>query len=214
MKDIPMFVTDWGVASLILKEIPYRETAYVRIQDVQPGHIRELCEECVQFCRAAGAERILASGSPELEAYPYYGSVMTMRLSGFMTEPGEACLFPVTEQTVGRWRQVYNEKMRDVDFAATMTSRDEKEILQSTGAYFVHRNGTLLGIGWMKGSELLAIASAVPGMGETVLRAMLTVADSDSVVLEVAASNQRAIRLYERMGFVTTGERNRSYRLR
>ena len=214
MKDFPAFVTDWGVASLIFKEIPYKQIAYIRVQDVQPGHIRDLIDECAQFCRAAGAETILASGHPELACYPYFGSVMTMRLTGFDKTPGEACLFPVTEQTVSRWRQIYNEKMRPIDFAATMTRSDEKDILKSGGAYFVHRAGKLLGIGWMEGSEVLAVASAQKGMGETVLRALMSVADSDTVTLDVAASNHRAIRLYERMGFITTAEKNRSYRIR
>lgn len=214
MRDIPVFTTDYGVASLIFKEIPYKQIAYIKVQDVQPGQIPELCDECAQFCRAAGAETIVVSGHPELERYPYYGSVLTMRLSGFSRALPDANLFPVTEQTVSRWRTIYNEKMRDVDFAATMTFHDEKQILSSGGAYFVHREGKLLGIGWMEGSELLAIAAAEPGMGETVLRAMLTVADSDSVTLDVAASNERAIRLYERMGFLIVGEKNRSYRLR
>ena len=214
VKDIPAFVTDWGVASLIFKEIPYKSIAYIRVQDVQPGHIRDLCQECAQFCRAAGAETVLASGHPDLAVYPYFGSVMTMNLSGFAREPGEACLFPVTEQTVSRWRQIYNEKMRDIDFAATMTRSDEKDILKSGGAYFVHRAGKLLGIGWMEGSELLAIAAAERGKGEAVLRALLTIADSDRVTLDVAASNTRAIRFYERMGFLMTGEKNRSYRIR
>lgn len=213
MRDIPIFTTDYGVASLILREIPYKQIAYVKIQDVQPGQIGELCGECRQFCRAAGADTVVVSGHPELECYPEYGQVLTMRLSGFEKQLTEANLFPVTEQTVTRWRNIYNEKMGSVDFAATMTFQDEKKILQSGGAYFVHRDGQLLGIGWMEGSELLAVASCVPGMGETVLRAMLTLADSDSVVLDVAASNLRAIRLYERMGFLTTAVKNRSYRL-
>ena len=214
MKDIPIFSTDWGVASLIFKEIPYKEIAYVKVQDVQPGHIRDLCDECAQFCRAAGAEIVLASGHPDLECYPYYGSVLTMRLNMTEQEEPPANLFPVTDQTVTRWRSIYNDKMRQVDFATTMSFYDEKQILSSGGAYFVHRAGELLGIGWMEGSELLAIAAEVPGSGETILKTMLTLADSDSVTLDVAASNSRAIRLYERVGFITTGEKNRSYRIR
>ena len=214
MKDIPIFTTDWGVASLILKEIPYKEIAYVKVQDVQPGHIRELCDECAQFCRAAGAETVIASGHEELGCYPYYASVFEMRLSGFDRELTDACLFPVTEETVGKWRKIYNEKMADVDYAVTMTAYDEKEILSSGGAYFVHRDGKLLGIGWMNGSELMAVASVVPGMGELVTRTLLTVADSDSVFLQVASTNERAIRLYHRMGFLMTREVNRGYRVR
>ena len=214
MKDIPIFTTDWGVASLILKEIPYKQIAYVKVQDAQPGHIRELCGECVGFCRAAGAEAVIASGNPELECYPYFASVFEMRLSGFDRDLTGACLFPVTGETVGKWRKIYNEKMADVDYAVTMTAFDEKEIVSSGGAYFVHNCGKLLGIGWMNGSELMAVASVIPGMGELVTRTMLTAADSDSVHLQVASTNERAIRLYHRMGFILTREVNRGYRIR
>ena len=60
----------------------------------------------------------------------------------------------------------------------------------------------------------MAVASVIPGMGETVTRTMLTVADSDSVWLQVASTNERAIRLYHRMGFLMTKEVNRGYRIR
>ena len=35
MKDFPMFTTEYGVASLLMKEIPYKETAYIIIQSSQ-----------------------------------------------------------------------------------------------------------------------------------------------------------------------------------
>ena len=214
MKDIPVFTTEWGVASLLLKEIPYRGIAYVRIQDVQPGHTKELCGECAAFCRMAGAEMVIASGKGELEGFPFYASVLVMRLSGFGRELTDACLFPVTERTVGRWREIYNGKMRSVDYAQTLEARDEKKILASGGAYFVHREGTLLGIGWMEGEELRAVASCVPGMGETVVRALLTLSPGDTATLQVASTNTRARRLYERMGFITIGEKDRGCRIR
>ena len=56
MKDFPCFATDDGVASLILKEIPYQQEAYIRFQDVQPGRFAPFLQECVSFCRMAGAE--------------------------------------------------------------------------------------------------------------------------------------------------------------
>lgn len=70
MKDFPCFATDDGVASLILKEIPYRQEAYIRFQDVQPGRLAPFLEECVSFCRMAGAEKIYAQGHRELARYP------------------------------------------------------------------------------------------------------------------------------------------------
>ena len=60
MKDLQVFTTEHGAASLILKEIPYRKLAFIHIQDVQPGGLEEHLKECVSFCRMAGAERILA----------------------------------------------------------------------------------------------------------------------------------------------------------
>ena len=35
MKDFPMFTTEFGIASLILREIPYRGEAFILIQDTQ-----------------------------------------------------------------------------------------------------------------------------------------------------------------------------------
>ena len=37
MKDFPFFTTEYGVASLVLKEIPYKEESYIILRDAQPG---------------------------------------------------------------------------------------------------------------------------------------------------------------------------------
>ena len=52
MKDIPMFTTEYGAASLILRELPYRGIAYVRLQATEQPE--KLLEECIGFCRAFG----------------------------------------------------------------------------------------------------------------------------------------------------------------
>ena len=212
MKDFPMFTTEYGVASLILKEVPYRELAFVHVLDVQEGKLSEHLAECVSFCRMVGAERVLAKGHEGLKKYPLHSIVYKMSMPLTPWEP-EACLWPVTEETVGQWREIYNKGMRPFDNHATMTSQDEKNIVSSGGAYFVHRDGKLLGIGWMDGNELLALVSVVPGMGETVARTLFTTVDADRITLEVVSNNERAIRLYERMGFVKTGEVSRWYRV-
>lgn len=210
MKDIPMFDTETGVSTLILKEIPTRQVAYVRVQSVQPDGLSEHLNECVSFCRMCGAERVYASGHEDLQAWPLYCGILPMALLvPEQSDPG-ANLFPVTEQTVGKWREICNERMAQVDNAATLTARDEKEIL-SGGAYFVHDAGELLGIGWMKGSELACMAAVKPGAGERVLRTLLTLAETERVTLEVASTNVRALRLYERLGFLQTGEARNWY---
>ena len=214
MKDIPMFATDTGVSTLLLKEVPYKEIAYIKVHDVQPGGLREHLEECAAFCGMCGAEHIYAAGHPELEAWPLHCAVIRMTLPLYAQVEPEACLFPVTETNVSRWREVYNDRMKDVDNAATLTAFDEKEIVTSGGAYFVHDDGVLLGIGWLRGNELLAIASARRGAGERVLKTLLSTVDDDCVSLEVASTNSRAIALYARNGFLPVGERARWHRIR
>ena len=212
MKDIPMFTTDSGVSSLILKEIPYKQLAFIHVQDVQSGQLKPHLEECISFCQMLGAEKILAKGHEELENYPLESVVVEMTLMPEQREP-EANLWPVTQESVAKWREIYNEAMGKFDNHATLTFHDEKRIVQSGGAYFVHRDGALLGIGWMDGQELLALVSVIPGMGETVARTLFTTVGSDKITLEVVSDNLRAVKLYERMGFVKTREVSRWYRL-
>lgn len=212
MKDIPMFDTQTGVSTLILKEIPYKQIAYVKVQSVQPGGLEEHLRECVSFCRMCGAERIFASGHEGLEHWPLRCSVITMVLAISPSMEYGANLFPVTEETVSKWRTIYNERMSPVDNTATMTARDETEIL-SGGAYFIHEDGELLGIGWVKGSELLCIASVKGGAGERVMKTLMTLSDSDRLTLDVASTNARALRLYERMGFVPVAQKAKWYQI-
>lgn len=211
MRDFPIFTTEYGVSSLILKEIPYKNTAYIRILDVQEDFFREHLEECAGFCRMAGAERIYAAGHEKLEGYPLYTAVLEMRGLARVEQEKVRMLFPVTEKTVSEWRGIYNRKMAAVDNTSTMESRDEKMILESGGAYFVHDNGKLLGIGWLEGRKLLAVAAVEKGAGEPVMHTLMSMLDGESMVLEVASTNERAIRLYEKLGFMKTAELSRWY---
>lgn len=211
MRDFPIFTTEYGVVSLLLKEIPYKKTAYIRIREVQEGFFGEDLAECAAFCRMCGAQNIYAAGHEKLEAYPLYTAVVQMRTVARVEEEKVKCLFPVTEKTVGQWRRIYNEKMAAVDNTATLESRDEKKILSSGGAYFVHENGRLLGIGWLEEDKLLAVAAVEKGAGEAVMHTLLSIREGLSVMLEVASTNERAIRLYERLGFVKTAETHRWY---
>lgn len=206
MRDFPFFTTEYGVASLILKEIPYRKQAYIRILDVQEDSFDEYLAECVSFCRMCGAEQIFAEGHEQLSKYPVYTAVNRMQGTIPFDPEKTASLFPVTEKTVSRWRGLYNEAMRNVDNAGTLEARDEKQILAGGGAYFVHENSDLLGIFWLEDTKLLAIAALQRGAGERVMHTMLSVTDGEPVWLEVASTNARAIRLYEKMGFVPTAQ--------
>jgi len=213
MKDFPFFTTDFGVASLVLKEIPYREEAYITLLDAQPGQEAELLKECVAFCRMAGGEKIYASGHEMLESYPLHCAVLEMRGIAWVDREKVKNLFPVTEATVKQWRDIYNEKMRSVDCAATQRAFDESEIVNSGGAYFVHHEGELLGIGWLRDTELLAVCAAKSGTGERVMHTLMSLVEGEAMTLEVASTNTRAIRLYEKLGFIKVREVKRWYSL-
>lgn len=203
MRDFPIFTTEYGVSSLILREIPYRGEAYIRMQDVQEGGMMEHLAECISFCRMAGADHIYGTGDG-LEGYPEAAAVVEMRGQAQADEEQVACLFPVTEQTVSRWREIYNKAMRLVDNARTLESRDQAALLQKSGAYFIHDNGTLLGIGWLEDNRVLAVAAVRKGAGQRVMHTLLSLIEDETVVLDVASTNERAIRLYEKMGLVRT----------
>ena len=213
MKDFPVFTTDWGVSSLILREIPYRAEAYVHIQDVQPEGFEEHLKECAAFCRMAGADRVYATGTQLMQAYPEYMSVYEMRGMAWVDPEKMVNLFPVTEQTVGRWRSLMNERLRSVDNAATLTAFDEKKILQSGGAYYIHRSGELLGLGWMEDTKLLLVAAVKPGAGETVMHSLMSLVEGADMTIEVASTNDRAIRLYEKLGFMKVREVVKWYKI-
>lgn len=212
MKDFPVFPTAHGAASLILKEIPYRQEAYIRLQDTQEPEL--LLQECVSFCTACGAEKIYAAGHDMLERYPLHTAVWQMSGELFLREEEIPSMFPVTEQTVSKWRELYNQKMQSVGNASTLEARDEARILESGGAYFIHDSGELLGIGWLEGDRLSAIAAMKPGAGELVCKAMQSLIPQQQITLEVASTNEKAIRLYERLGFLKTAELSRWYRVK
>ena len=213
MKNFPVFTTDWGVASLTLKEIPYRKEAYVQIQTVQPGGLEAHLKECISFCRMAGAEKVYAAGHEGLEAWPLQACIYEMRGIPGLDESMLDQIWPVTEETVSRWREIYNDRMRQVDHAGTLEARDEAAIVKSGGAYFIHKEGKLLGIGWLEDDTLKAIAAAEPGQGRRVAHTLLSVIPGVPVRLEVASTNERAIRLYESLGLLKVAELERWYKI-
>lgn len=212
MRDFPVFTTDFGVATLVLKEVPYKEVAYIIIQSaLQP---EELLKECVSFCRAVGAEKIYARGHETVEQYPLHTIIYEMRGEISVREELVENIWPVTEETVGKWRKLVNQRMREIDNSATLEQKDEQEILSKGGAYFVHRAGEVLGISWIVEDEVLLIAATQKGMGERVLHTLLSATRLEQIRLDVVSTNERAIRFYERLGLIKTGEKHRWYRVR
>lgn len=211
MKDFPMFPTEYGVASLVLKEIPYQGMAYVIVRDTQDPE--KLLEECISFCRMCGAEAVYATGHDWLKRYPLYTAILEMRCSRAELPETDAALFPVQEKTVDEWRGIYNEKVRKVPNGAWMTEKEGKEMLRKGVGYFVHRGEELLGIGKVSSETIEWVASVRPGAGRDVVAALAHAITTDTVTLTVANNNEKAVRLYESLGFIPVKEISRWYRV-
>lgn len=211
MRNIPVFSTDLGVASLVLDQIPYRQSAYVHIQAASKPE--EFAKECAQFCRAAGADLVLATGHSVLEDYPLQYQLVSMCRSLDGLADTDAALFPVKEETLSRWVQIYNTRMAAVDGAAYMSSREGRQLLQEGRGYFVHREGQLLGIGKACEETISALAVQKTGSGEAVVLALCRALTGPMARLEVASTNTRALALYQRMGFMRSGIRSAWYRI-
>ena len=204
MLDFPVFTTQNGVASIVLREVPYKGEAYITLHDtLQP---EALLAECIDFCKVAGADKIYATGHDLLKKYPLHTSVIKMQQLRDNLPEGDGYLFPATDETAEKWRSIYNEKMKSVPNASTMTREDMKNHISKGGCYFVHKGDNLLGIGLVNGEKIEAIASCEPGVGETVLLTLCNALFSEMVIVEVASTNIPAVRLYERLGFQKVAE--------
>lgn len=212
MKDIPVFTTEYGAASLILREIAYQETAYIKLQATRQP--KELLDECAGFCRAVGAERIYASGHEFLENYPFHTAIVQMQCPKELLDDTDALLWPLQPEKTADFLRIYREKVRKVPNGAWLTDADGAKLASEGGGYFVHRRGTLLGIGIVDGNELRFVASVQPGAGADVVRALSGAVAEDTLLLEVATANPKALSLYERLGFVPTKELSRWYKIK
>ena len=211
MKDIPVFATEYGIASLVLKEIPYQSAAYVTVRDsLEP---ERLLEECIGFCRACGADRIYATGHSELESRPLYTSMWQMQCSLEALPDTDAALWPVQENTLRQWQQIYNDKVRNLPNGAWMTDADARKMIDKGDGYFIHRGETLLGIGRASGDTIDWVASLQPGAGRDVLLALSHAITEETVLLTVASVNIKAVKLYENLGFLKNKELSRWFQI-
>ena len=93
-------------------------------------------------------------------------------------------------------------------------TRQADAVVSIMEGIFVHRNGELLGIGRASGEKIDLVIAAKRGAGFDVMCALRHALSADTAVLEVASVNEKAIRLYSRMGFVPSKELSRWYQVR
>ena len=199
MKNIPMFTTEYGVANLFLKNVPYSGSAFVQI--LSTSDCFALLQECSDFCRAVGAEKIYASGHDALDSLPIYTQILAMSRKADFTHKSDCDIALVTNETSEAWRGMYNSCMAEVPAVDFMSKSDMQRHLQVGDAYYIHCNGELLGIGIASGERIDAVAGLKPHVGEKLMGALFSTLAGETIHLQVASENRKACNLYNRMGF-------------
>lgn len=199
MKDLPIFTTENGVASLTLKEVPYTQRAYVRIQNSR--NPQKLLQECIDFCRAVGAEEIFAADERCKIDFPHYTDILEMIHVRSELPDTTAVAHVVKEPQLFEFRSIYNAKMRSVPNAAHLSINSSEDMLKKQCAYMVMQEGKRIGIGVAADETIEMIAALEKGKGQDVLAALSKQLQSENVRVVVASKNVSAVSLYERLGF-------------
>lgn len=199
MKNIPLFTTEFGVASLVLDQISFNHTAYIRIQSSAEPNL--LLKECLDFCKAVGAESLYVTGIENADDYISTVSVIRMKREREGLPDSTLSAVTVDEMNGELFRSIYNEKMRAISHASAMTPDNLQTVIKQKNGYFLYRNQELLGIGIADDAWIRTIIALKKGAGESILLALNQMLIGDTVNVELVDTNIRAKRLYERMGF-------------
>ena len=190
MKDIPLFTGSHGMATLILREIPYRAEGYVLLRTVFDSQ-EALMQECDRFCCMAGAERTYFSGNGDFTGYPVYASLIERRILRQNLPKTEALAVPTRDKEA--WLRHYRERFRAVP-AANSAPRTEN-------CYDIVENSVCIGIGQIEEERLLSVAALQKGRGRDCVCALAAQAKGETLTLLCAEQNLPAMRLYDSLGF-------------
>ena len=189
MKDIPIFTATNGMASLILREIPYRREAYVHVRAVFT-RLEFLLRECAAFCRMAGAERVFASGVEDFSHYPLHARLMEREIAKEALPSVEAKAIPTEDE---RWLACYREAFRNVPVARTLEHMEH--------CYWIMEQDVPIGFGQIHEGTLHSVGALQKGAGARCVCALAATDSAPSIRLLCAMENQPAMRLYDHLGF-------------
>ena len=208
MKDLPIFTGQFGIASLILREIPYKRCAYVMVRSAQEGHMRDFLEECGGFCRAAGAEWVLASAPEPLSFLPHVHDMLEYACRRDQLPPPlqPVELAALTDDTAEQYRTIYNDLFRAIPNAATCTAEDLRRLREKGQAHLALVGGETAGICQWSAGELqtIGVLPLFRGLGHRLALTVFQRMEGEVITLRVSSSNGPALRLYQRLGFDRT----------
>lgn len=205
MQNIPIFTAANGMASLVLREIPYSGTAYVMLRAVWNGKTEALLEECGGFCRSAGAETVYASdGMNDLPADHAY-DILRLYLCRQALPPlqRQVELVPVSAENGSAYLRIYNACFRTVPGAASYDRKDLKRLMEQGTGFLAVDRGEFAGVVELErdGIAGIAVLPTHKGLGYDLALTALHRLQADVLQLKVADTNIPALKLYRRLGF-------------
>ena len=197
LKNIPVFTCAYGVATLILREIPVFGKAYILLQTIY-GDRSALIAECGSFCRAAGAEKVYVKLDAPEDGTVFACQIWELERNGKQPS-SEIQLTPVSTENAEQHISLYNRRFSEVIGAAHCDRQSD-----FSGAWLWVKDDAVLGLGQIINGELRAIATARPGQGKVLAMGLLAMNGDARCTLQVASNNAPALRLYESLAFEKT----------
>lgn len=208
MNNIPVFLSQWGTATLILREIPYKKTAYILLRTV--ADLDLLVQECAAFCRECGAEDCFVSAADStavLPGEPAYALLrMTAEKAALPRLESPFTLEPLGPDNGDLYISLYNRCFRAVSNAATYDRKELQRVWRMEQQGFIaYLEDTPCGMGELHGNELAAVGllPEYRGKGKFLTLALLDRCPGPELSLTVVSDNTRALALYGKLGFQT-----------
>ena len=204
MKDIPIFTGQYGIGSLILREIPYKQCAYVLVRSAREGHMADFLEENPE----ANVTLTEASAPEPLSFLPHVHDMLEYACRRDQLPPPlrPVVLEPLCDDNAERYREIYNDLFRAIPNAATCTPEDLRRLREKSRAFLAKVGGETAGICQWTGSELntIGVLPNFRGLGHRLALTAFGQMEGEVITLRVSSSNGPALRLYQKLGFDRT----------
>ena len=213
MNNIPLFPSQGGTATLILREIPHKKTAYIILQSVVEQKLSTMIRECAAFCRGCGAEICFVSAADHDLAIPLKKSHEIRRMAADKSQL-PSCetpfrLVPITPDNDSIYQRIYNLCFTEVSNSLTYDRAQIKRIYDSghRGFLALTEEDVPCGMGELHGNELAAVAllPQYRGRGKDLTLSLLALCEGPEITLTVSTDNTAALKVYTALGFVDSG---------
>ncbi|MFI3312871.1 MAG: hypothetical protein R3Y62_03205 [Eubacteriales bacterium] len=197
MKNIPLFTSEYGLATLILEEIPTKGLGFIIIRSTD--NLSGLLSDGVKFCHMCGAETVYATAEAPIPGYPLAYEILefSAKKNQLPAPIGDLKLVPITAENQDTLLSYYEEAFRNVQGSGQYSKETQDGFLAYVGE-------KLVGIGAISEGKLEVIATLEPGMGYALATHLLAKIPEEIITLEVSSTNEKALNLYKKLKFSQT----------